>query len=184
MNMTAIFDDQLVFDAAERMSIEAVSLIKNVPLDCLEEIQKAVMRNYQQLPLPEGRSLTEQLQEILGSTQKRAHTIARDQTSKIHSAVHQARMQSVGIEEYEWITARDRRVAGTPGGEWPNAKDDDPVHGNHYKRHGQIYRVDSPPKDGPPGYAPNCRCYPRPILQVGKLRQIDAAQAYQYGMAA
>lgn len=174
IDMTAIFDDKTVFDAASLMSMEAASLIKGVPEEFLEEIRKAVLSHYQGLPQPEGRSLTEQIHELIGNTERRANLIARDQTSKINMAINQARQQEVGIEEYIWRTARDRRVVGTPGGAYPEGNS---VHGNHYKREGQIFRWDKPPFDGHPGYAINCRCISEPIIDVDNLRSINRTEA-------
>lgn len=173
IDMTAIFDDRIVLDAAELMSLEAASLIRSVPDEFLSEIELAVMRNYQQLPQPEGRSLTEQIKELIGSTDTRARLIARDQTSKINTAVNQARQTEIGIEEYIWRTARDRRVVGTPGGEYPKGN---AVHGNHWEREGLLFRWDNPPEDGPPGFAPNCRCVAEPVIVVSKLRSMERSE--------
>ena len=170
VDMTKIFDDKTVMDTAEMMSFEAASLIKDIPDVFLEEVRRAVLSNYQQLPQPEGRSLTEQIQEIIGSTEKRARTIARDQTSKIHTAINQARQQELGIEEYIWRTAKDRRVVGKPGGKYPEGNT---VHGNHYAREGRVFRWDTPPHDGHPGWAINCRCYHEPVIEVSKLRNVQ-----------
>ena len=97
----------------------------------------------------------------------RARLIARDQTSKMNVAINMARQTSIGIEEYIWRTAKDRRVVGTPGGLWPEGN---AMHGNHYKREGKTYRWDNPPHDGHPGWPINCRCYPEPVLDPDKLR--------------
>jgi len=134
IDMTRIFDDRAVADAAETAAIEASSLIRTIPEKYLGDIQRAVLTNYQQLPLPEGRSLTEQIQEIIGSTEERARLIARDQTSKINTTVNMARMESIGIEEYIWRTAKDARVVGKPGGLWPEGNE---MHGNHDAREGK-----------------------------------------------
>ena len=93
--------------------------------------------------------------------------IARDQTSKINTAVNQARQTEIGIEEYIWRTCKDSRVVGAPGGKWPEGN---ATHGNHYKREGVKYRWDTPPYDGHPGYAINCRCYPEPVIIPENLR--------------
>ena len=171
IDMAHVFDDVTVRDAAALMNMEAASLIKNMPEEFLEEVRRAVLSNFQQLPQPEGRSLEEQIQELIGSRlDTRARLIARDQTSKINTAINMARQTSVGITEYIWRTARDSRVVGNPAGLFPEGND---VHGDHWKREGQIFRIDSPPHDGHPGYAINCRCYSEPIIEVDKLR--DAA---------
>jgi hypothetical protein len=167
IDMTHIFDDKTVLDAAELMSIEARSLIVSVPEEYLAKVQQAVTHNYMQLPLPEGKSLTEYVRHLSGVSERQANIIARDQTSKINMAINQARQQEVGIEEYIWRTAMDRRVVGNPNGAYPEGNH---VHGNHWKREGQIFRWDKPPFDGHPGYSINCRCVPEPIIEIDKLR--------------
>lgn len=167
LDMTHIFDDKTILDAAELMSVEARALITSVPEQYLAAVQQAVTHNFMQLPLPEGKSLTEHIQHLAGVGSARANLIARDQTSKINTAINQARQTSIGIEEYIWRTARDRRVVGTPGGAYPESNS---VHGNHYKREGKTFRWDNPPADGHPGYAINCRCWAEPIIDVNKLK--------------
>lgn len=170
LDMTHLFDDKTVMDAAELMSVEARALITSIPEQYLAEVQQAVTHNFMQLPFSEGRSLTEHIQHLAGLSDSRARLIARDQTSKINTAINQARQTSIGIEEYIWRTARDRRVTGNPSG--PNPKGS-AAHGNHYAREGKRFRWDHPPADGHPGYAINCRCVAEPIIDVNTLK--DAA---------
>ncbi len=167
IDTTAIFDDKAVFDAAELMSVEARGLITTIPDEYLDGVTRAVLDSYQQIPQPEGRSLAEQIKHLSGATDTRARIIARDQTSKINTAINQARQQEIGIEEYIWRTRKDTRVVGKPGGLYPNGNR---AHGNHWEREGQVYRWDRPPADGHPGYAINCRCFSEPIIDVSKLR--------------
>lgn len=167
IDMSTIFDDQAVRDAAALMGTEARNLIVSIPEEYLAKVQQAITHNYMQLPFPEGRSLTEHIRALAGATDAQANRIARDQTSKIHTAVNQARQQSIGIEEYIWRTSGDRRVVGNPSGLYPEGN---AVHGNHWKREGKIFRWDSPPPDGHPGYAIYCRCYFVPVIDVDKLR--------------
>lgn len=166
VDFTSIFDDQLVKEAAEIEAVAAASLIKTIDAEYFQQIEEAVLRNFQQREQPEGRSLLEQIKHIGDVSHSRASLIARDQTAKINIAVTQARNQELGIEEYVWRTAKDRRVTGTPGGKWPEGNY---VHGNHYKREGKVYRWDSPPSDGHPGFAINCRCVADPIINMDKL---------------
>lgn len=166
----AVFDDKTVATAAELMSVEATTYIKAIPDRYFADVQEKVLLNYQQLPLPDGMSLREYIQHTYGLADWQAKRLARDQTSKINTAITQARNEELGIEEYVWRTAQDSRVVGTPGGLYsqPNK-----VHGNHYERHGKTYRWDSPPSDGHPGWALNCRCYADPIINVDKLINVE-----------
>lgn len=167
VDYTAVFDDKVVHAAAEISAVEASNLIRTIPEEYFGKIQEAVLQNYQQLPLPEGRTLAEEIREIYKVTASRARVIARDQTSKMNTAITQARNEEIGVEEYIWRTAGDSRVVGTPGGLFP---DGNRVHGNHYARNGKTFRWDEPPADGHPGYAINCRCVAEPVIDIDKLK--------------
>lgn len=146
---------------------ENVALIRSIPAQHFAEVGRAVLDNYRGVPLPNGKSLTARLQEIGGITKNRAKFIARDQTSKLTGDLNQARMDDNGIDEYYWRTARDERVVGTPGGLYPKGTRG---HGNHYEREGKEFSWKSPPHDGHPGQAYNCRCYAEPKLNLDKLK--------------
>lgn len=146
---------------------ENVALIKSISAEHFAEVGRAVLDNYRGVPLPGDVSLTKRLQDIGGITKKRAKFIARDQTSKLTGNLNQARMQENGIDEYIWRTARDERVVGTPGGKYPKGTRG---HGNHYEREGETFSWSSPPSDGHPGQAYNCRCYAEPKLNIDKLK--------------
>lgn len=144
-----------------------VALIQSISAEHFAEVGRAVLDNYRGVPLPGDVSLTKRLQDIGGITKKRAKFIARDQTSKLTGDLNQARLQENGIDEYIWRTAKDERVVGTPGGKYPKGTRG---HGNHYEREGQTYSWQTPPSDGHPGQAYNCRCYAEPKLNIDKLK--------------
>lgn len=146
---------------------ENVALIRSISAEHFAEVGRAVLDNYRGVPLPGDVSLTKRLQEIGGITKNRAKFIARDQTSKLTGNLNQARMQENGIDEYIWRTARDQRVVGTPGGRYPKGTRG---HGNHYEREGKTFTWQTPPADGHPGQAYNCRCYAEPKLNIDKIK--------------
>lgn len=162
-----IIDGPALQYALDASSMDAVQLIKSVPDNFFDDIQRATLNYYQGVPFPEDRTLVEEIQQMTGHTFERARLIARDQTSKIHIAVTRARNEEVGIEEYIWRTVGDERVAGSP-----SAPETNRVHGNHYKRNGKKFRWDSPPHDGHPGFAINCRCIAEPVVNVESLRYV------------
>ena len=166
VDVTHILDTPAVGKAVELAQYEAQMLIKSIPVRMVGDVSRYVLDNFKGIPMPEGRSLTDQIQEVCQNTRYRARLIARDQTSKMTTALNQVRQTECGIEEYVWRTAGDRRVVGTPGGKWdkPTA-----VHGNHYERDKKTFRWDTPPEDGAPGYAINCRCVAIPIIDPDKL---------------
>lgn len=175
VDYTTVFDAQVVQDAAELMSVEASTFIQLIPDKYFEDIQEKVLLNYQQLPLPDGLSLRQYIEHTYHLADWEAKRLARDQTSKINTAVTQARNEEIGLEEYIWRTTGDSRVVGTPGGLYvkPNK-----LHGNHYERNGKKFRWDSPPPDGHPGWPINCRCWADPVVEIAKLKNVE------WGMAA
>lgn len=169
VNMAKIVDDATVKAALELGTVQTSGLIKSIPQEYLQDVEKAVMQSYLQQPFAEGRSLSQELAHIYGGLKERAAFISRDQTSKLNSLIDKARCEELGIEKYIWRTAKDNRVVGKPGGMYPNPTEG---HGNHWAREGKIYRLNEPPADGPPGWPYNCRCYAEPIIDVNKLKFI------------
>jgi hypothetical protein len=55
-------------------------------------------------------------------SQRRSERIARDQVGKLNSALSRSRMRQAKVDVYEWSTAADERVRGTPGGPNSNSK--------------------------------------------------------------
>ena len=127
---------------------ENVALIKTIPEEYFKQIEGVVFRGTVQ-----GRDATSMIKQItkIGySTEKRARLIARDQTSKLNSALNQQRSQNLGIEEYIWRTAGDERVRDS-----------------HKSKNGKTFRWDDPPKDtGHPGEDIQCRCVAQSIIKV------------------
>ena len=127
---------------------ENVSLIKSIPDEYFKNIESIVFNGTIQ-----GRASTSMIKQIAkqgGVTERRAKLIARDQTSKLNSALNQQRSQKLGIEEYIWRTAGDERVRDS-----------------HASKNGRTFRWDDPPKDtGHPGQDIQCRCVAQAIIKV------------------
>lgn len=134
---------------------ENTNLIKSIPEQYIKSITGAVTRS-----ITSGQGLEDlipAIERIGGVTNRRAKIIALDQTRKAYSAINSARMQKVGIEEFEWIHS---------GGGLNPRRD-------HMEMSGNIYRFDDLPvidkktgERGLPGQAPNCRCTMRPVLKL------------------
>ena len=167
LDFTHILDDVNIRTAMEAENIFAANLIKSIPDEYLDQVQHAVLLNFQQKTLPEGRSLREQIQHIYGVGEVRAGIIARDQTSKMNAAFVEARNKDLGVEEYVWRTSKDQRVVGNPAGLYPKPT---ALHGNHHAREGKVYEWNNPPYDGHPGQAIMCRCTAEPIINLDRLR--------------
>lgn len=125
-----------------------VSLIKSIPDEYFKNIETIVFTNTTQGS--KSSSIIRQIQKLNNSTEKRARLIARDQTSKLNSALSQQRQQNLGVEEYIWRTAGDERVRD-----------------NHRSKNGKIFKWSDPPKDtGHPGEDIQCRCVAQPIIKT------------------
>lgn len=106
------------------------------------------------------RAIAKALSEQFGWSKKRAQLIARDQAAKFNGDLNRIRQQQAGIQSYIWWTVQDERVRGNPSGRYPSAKP------SHFDRHGRTFRWDASPNDGHPGEPINCRCIPRPVLEI------------------
>lgn len=127
---------------------ENVSLIKSIPAEYLKSVESIVFTGTTQGS--KYGSLIQQIQKAGGVSARRAKLIARDQSSKINSAITQQRAQSLGVEEYIWRTAGDERVRDT-----------------HKRNNGKVFRWDKPPKEtGHPGTDIQCRCVAQPIIKI------------------
>jgi len=152
---TNVFNDQLR-DVLTASVAENVALIKRIPEKYLDNVQGAVMRSIQS-----GQGLADLKPELdkYGVTVKNwAKNVALDQTRKAYNGINAARMQALGVKEFEWVHS---------GGS---------NHPREYHRdvlNGKIFSFDNLPHlDGPntgekgiPGQAPYCRCTMRPIFR-------------------
>ena len=166
VDVKAIYDDPVIADALAIGGQEAAGLIRTIPGEYLGQVARAVADNFTGSELPEGRGLLEQIMHIGNVSRNRARLIARDQTSKLTGILDQTRQQSIGVEEYTWRTVHDNRVVGKPGGKYPIPSK---LHGNHYERDGKVFRWDSPPPDGHPKRAIQCRCFAVPVVDINKI---------------
>lgn len=134
---------------------EAAQLIKTLPETYLSQVQGQVMRS---ITSGSGLStLVPFLRDKYGQNVRKARSVAHDQTRKAYSIISNARMQSAGIEEFEWCHSH--------GGKTPRQQ--------HLDWNGKTFRFDNPPVDDRfgavlPGIAINCRCFARPILNFGQ----------------
>lgn len=134
----------------------SVALIKNIPQKTLFQIQQDV---FESIANNENEtSLYKRLVTQSKITEKRAKTIARDQTAKLYSDITQISQRSSGFEYFKWVTAKDSRVSKGKGG--------------HKQLDGKIYRwgdeknypvIDSYGNRGLPSQRVNCRCTAIPV---------------------
>ena len=131
---------------------ETVQLIKSLPVDYLQDVEKALLYGIRTGTRHE--ELAKDIDEVGGKATRRAALIARDQTLKAYGAINKLRQGNLGVEEYVWRTSGDERVREL-----------------HAERDGERFSWDEPagdpddPADGAyPGDAINCRCWAEPIF--------------------
>lgn len=113
-----------------------------------------------------GERATADLPALIGHVARwRARLIARTETSKASTALTQARAENLGLEWYLWRTSVDKRVRQSHRRmtevlvSWNDAPSPEELIGEkstlgHYHA----------------GNAPNCRCYPEPLLRLDQVR--------------
>jgi len=136
---------------ALRASLERqVTLIKSLPLEAAERVQRLVTEG-----ISEGRRAAEIATDIMETgnvSRSRAMLIARTEVSRTATELTKARAEHVGSTHFIWRTAGDTDVRAT-----------------HRKLNGKTFRWDDPPECDPghralPGGIWNCRCYPEVVV--------------------
>lgn len=131
---------------------ENVSLIKSIPEQFFTQVRSIVTEGVQV-----GRDMhviAKGLEEQLGVTQRRAATIARDQTNKASAAILRVRQQEIGITQAVWLHSS--------AGRKPRPA--------HVAMDGKVYDVargmwDRDEKEWVwPGQLINCRCVSRAVI--------------------
>lgn len=128
-------------------TIENIKLIKDVSDKQIQAIEGTLLRAGR-TGLKPGQ-LTEQIQQFMGSTLRRATLIARDQTLKLNGQIDRAKQLGAGINHFIWRTTGDERVR----------KD-------HRARNGMRYSWAHGADGIYPGQEIQCRCWAEPDLQA------------------
>ena len=136
----------------QKLLDEQVSLIRSIPIEAAKRVHDLTLKG-----ITEGTRAKNIAAEIMRSgevAQSRAMTIARTEVSRTQALLTEARAQSAGITQYQWMTAQD----GT-------------VRPEHKALNGKVFSWNDPPiadhRSGAranPGCIYNCRCWPRPIF--------------------
>ena len=148
VDMSAIINNEDLTDILVLANRNNVSLIKSIPSQYFKQIETIVYTNLEQGS--GASSMISQIRALNGSTYKRARVIARDQTSKLNSALIRQRQLNIGVEEYVWRTAGDGRVRKS-----------------HIFNNGKTFRWDDPPEEtGHPGEDTQCRCTAEAIIKI------------------
>jgi uncharacterized protein with gpF-like domain len=158
-----IFETPEMRQALDTATVAAASWIVTIPQQHIGKVAAAVNQAMMGIPMPEGRTLAQQIEEIGYSTTRWARFIARDQLHKVLSDVNEHQAHEIGSTSYIWRNCDDQRVVGNPTGLYPkgNAK-----HMDHWSREGKRFFYNKPPRDGHAGKAIGCRCYAQPEIDV------------------
>ncbi len=132
------------------------ALIKTIPQQYMAQVEMLIREAALKGLQPS--ELKKQIMELTGVSERRAKVIARDQMAKANAELTKYRQEDLGITEYTWLTSRDERVRGTPGGKYPNARP------SHFAREGDRFKWSAPPEGGHPGMAIMCRCVALPVF--------------------
>jgi hypothetical protein len=156
--------------------------VRTMQKNCLADIVKIVRGFFRRLfrDLTEGSAaglfrekrfplekILRRADEILKMADGQTVFVSRTHTSRMLCAVDTIQYMRAGLSSYVWSTARDRRVVGNPLGLYPRGN---PCHEDHFSRDGKTFGFDTPPGDGPPGWAYNCRCVAQPVLRRSPFR--------------
>ena len=183
IDIGAIVDEQLKRDL-QVLIMENASYIKSIPDYLIGNVAKRVMQHFKGEPLPENRTLRQQIKEEFKVSDGRAKVLARDQTAKMNTSLTQKRQEQLGIEWYVWKTVEDEHVVGTPGGKYPKGTK---LHRNHYIMQDKVCKWADPTvysDDGgktwkkrlqempqnAPGQDIMCRCRAAPYIDIEKLK--------------
>ena len=183
IDIGAIVDEALK-DQLDVMMMESASYIKTIPDYLVGKVAQRVLQHYKGEPMPENRTLRQQIREEFKVSDGRAKVLARDQTSKMNTSISAIRQTKLGIDTYIWKTVEDERVVGRPGGKYPKITK---LHRNHWMMQGLLCKWDDPTvysddkgktwkkrlqqmPQNHPGVDIMCRCRAAPYIDIEKLK--------------
>lgn len=144
-------------------------LIRSLPRDVASSVAAAIANQARA-----GERATASIPSLITHVARaRARLIARTETSKATTALTEARAEDLGLDWYVWRSSRDQRTRLS-----------------HKRMGGVLVRWAHPPSPErllgerstlghyAAGAAPNCRCYPEPLL---RLAQVEWPHRVYYG---
>ncbi len=147
--------DAPVGEAMRALLDEQVTLITSLPREAAERVHTLTLQGLEDSTRAAGNSPRDRVQRRGGFTKSRAMLIARTEVSRTASLLTQTRAEAVGSEGYQWETSKDGAVRPS-----------------HRAMQGKFVRWNDPPMlddlTGHAGALPNCRCWPRPIIDLNQ----------------
>ena len=91
--------DEAMKDELEIMVMENASYIKSIPNYLVGHVADRVVQHFKGIPMPENRTLRQQIKEEFKISDGRAKVLARDQTSKMNTSISAIRQVNLGIDD-------------------------------------------------------------------------------------
>lgn len=137
-------------EAQRKLLAEQVNLIKSLPIEAAQRVHELTLQGIEDSS--RAAQLAQMIRQTSQVTSSRASLIARTEVARTASTLTQARAKHVGSPGYIWMTSRDGDVRPS-----------------HREMAGKFVAWDNPPTldnlTGHAGCLPNCRCYPKPVLE-------------------
>lgn len=149
INLQGVIDAEDLSKYVEIAALRNAGLITGMTDDLVKRIQFVTTNS-----LISGEtvgSLQKKLKAEFELSDNRARLIARDQTNKLNADLNRIRQQQAGVNEYDWMTARDERVR----------EDHRRVNGERYK-YGETTGTNS---GAEPGQDIQCRCLAQAVIE-------------------
>jgi SPP1 gp7 family putative phage head morphogenesis protein len=161
-----------LMETIRSFSKENVALIKSIKDKSISDIETYTLRGIREGTRHE--EIASQIKNQFNVTENKAELIARDQVSKLNGQLTKTRQQSLGVNEYIWMTSEDERVRGRPGGRYSNSLPSHWALENKicswndptiiYQNGNWINRSSISAVEQHPGYPIQCRCWAKPIF--------------------
>lgn len=148
-------------------------LIKTIPSEIIERYKSVFLNNIGSF---DREAIYKQAKTFLKISNRRAKTIARDQTQKAVTGYTQARAEQLGFEYYQWVTSGDERVSKGKGGH-------SVLNDRIYKYSEPTAIIDSYGNKGHVSNRVNCRCVgvsviPKPNQEFKLIKDSVAGDYY------
>lgn len=137
---------------------ENTQLIQNLQTEYLNRIQESIRTGFRESRT--SRQIAKDIQKATGITWRRAQLIAVNEVGNLNAQINKERNEELGIDKAEWISSRDERVRGNPGGLYPDARP------SHWANDGKIFKWSEGLNGELPGQPIRCRCFGRSIIEL------------------
>jgi SPP1 gp7 family putative phage head morphogenesis protein len=154
---TITLDEPWLQDKIDTFTEENVHLITTIAENQHDDVKELCLREIK------AGTRVEEIQDMIRDRFKisegRANLIGRDQVSKFHAALNEARQKEAGVTKYRWRGTLDERERDS-----------------HLAHEGEVYEWGESPADtGAPGEDYQCRCWAEPVIEAEEIGLAEAA---------